>query len=223
MRKEILIRFFEKPKPPVFSDQGSLYFNKSNWDSEYPRFASDIRPSLGDGQTWVFVLNHPHTEPAQLLLSGVENLSPDFKVVLLNKQNGVIKYLDAKKSFPITSFQKDAEYSLIIGKANYVKSKTEGYIPDNYALHQNFPNPFNPATTIRFNLSSDAFVQLSIYDLLGREVTSVVHNELSAGIHEYSFNANRFASGTYIYTLKAISPTDGKLLFSSTKKMILLK
>lgn len=214
---------FEKRKPPIFSDQGSLYFNKPNWDSDHPRFASDIRPSLGDGQTWDFILNHPNTEPAQLSLTGIENLSSDYKVVLLNKQNGVIKHLDAKNSFSITSFQKDAQYSIIIGKTNYIKTKTEGFIPEKFVLHQNFPNPFNPATAIRFGLSSDAFVQLTIYDLLGKEVASLIRRELPSGVHEYAFNAKNFASGTYIYSLKAISPNDGKLIFSSTKKMILIK
>jgi hypothetical protein len=89
-------------------------------------------------------------------------------------------------------------------------------LPEYFTLYQNYPNPFNPITTISWQMPEAGLVNLKIYDVLGREVTTLVNEEVSAGKHESVFNANRFSSGVYFYQLKA-----GE--FMSVKKMILLK
>ncbi|MEE1507547.1 MAG: T9SS type A sorting domain-containing protein, partial [Candidatus Neomarinimicrobiota bacterium] len=87
---------------------------------------------------------------------------------------------------------------------------------DAFQLYQNYPNPFNPLTTISFNLSEDADVQLSVYDVLGREVAELVSGRVVSGFHEVVWDASEVASGVYIYKLT----TQHSLL---TKKMILIK
>ncbi len=94
--------------------------------------------------------------------------------------------------------------------------KTDSEIPLSFELFSNYPNPFNPTTTISWQMPKAGLVTLKIYDVLGREVTTLVNEEVSAGKHETVFNANRFSSGVYFYQLKA-----GE--FVSTKKMILIK
>jgi hypothetical protein len=90
-------------------------------------------------------------------------------------------------------------------------------IPQSFVLHQNYPNPFNPSTKIKFELPKNDVVTLKIYDLLGKEVATVVNNEYTtAGVKEIEFNASNLASGVYYYTLKAGNLTD-------TKKMVLVK
>jgi hypothetical protein len=89
-------------------------------------------------------------------------------------------------------------------------------IPDRYTLHQNYPNPFNPATTIRFSIPTSTVVKLKIYDMLGREVYSLVDGNMTAGNYEAKWNASSFPSGVYYYSLQA----DG---FSQTNKMVLVK
>jgi hypothetical protein len=76
-------------------------------------------------------------------------------------------------------------------------------IPETYALEQNFPNPFDPATTIRYQIPKDGLVTLKIYDILGAEVTTLVNEEKVAGRYEINFNASKLASGVYIYKLAA--------------------
>ncbi len=88
--------------------------------------------------------------------------------------------------------------------------------PDNYKVFQNFPNPFNPVTTIRWNLPKPGLVTLKIYDILGREITTLVNKELNAGKHETIFDATLYSSGVYFYQIKA-----GEFIF--TRKMLLLK
>jgi photosystem II stability/assembly factor-like uncharacterized protein len=89
-------------------------------------------------------------------------------------------------------------------------------IPQEFSLSQNFPNPFNPETSIRYTLAKDVKVSLRIYDMLGREVKVLVDDNQIPGSYEIRFNANQFASGVYFYHLKAGN-------YSSIKKMMFMK
>lgn len=89
-------------------------------------------------------------------------------------------------------------------------------IPDTYRLEQNFPNPFNPETNIRLALPTRSFVKLVVYDILGREVSILVNDQLNSGTYELNWNASNYPSGIYFYRLIA-----GE--YSETKRMILLK
>jgi hypothetical protein len=88
--------------------------------------------------------------------------------------------------------------------------------PNRYLLSQNYPNPFNPTTTINFSIPKSSFVTIKVYDVLGREVKTLVSRELSAGNYKQQWNANRMPSGIYFYRLQSGS-------FTETKKLILLK
>ncbi len=81
---------------------------------------------------------------------------------------------------------------------------------------QNYPNPFNPSTNINFTLPNTEFVTLKIYDILGKEVKTIVNEELSAGNYTKIWDANNLSSGVYFYKLTA-----GK--FTETKKMMLVR
>jgi glycosidase len=85
-----------------------------------------------------------------------------------------------------------------------------------YSLEQNYPNPFNPSTKIRFAIPNSGFVKLKVFDILGREIKTLINNELPAGIHEVNFDASYLSSGIYFYRIESGS-------FVETKKMILLK
>lgn len=89
-------------------------------------------------------------------------------------------------------------------------------VPDAFQLFQNYPNPFNPSTTISFSLPSKSFVTLKIFDLLGREVATIVSDEMSAGSYSKQWNAGNMSSGVYLYRLRAVN-------FTETKKLVLLK
>jgi hypothetical protein len=89
-------------------------------------------------------------------------------------------------------------------------------IPNEFSLGQNYPNPFNPLTTIEFDLPQSGYVTLKVYNLLGKEVASLVSGELTAGIYRVNWNANDAASGIYYYRLQS-----GK--FVGAKRLVLLK
>ncbi|MBN2572415.1 MAG: T9SS type A sorting domain-containing protein [Ignavibacteriales bacterium] len=89
-------------------------------------------------------------------------------------------------------------------------------IPSEDGLKQNYPNPFNPKTTINYNLKVNSKVILKIYDLLGREITTLVDGEFSAGRHTEIFNAVNLSTGVYFYKLEAVGIDGSK--FTDTKK-----
>jgi hypothetical protein len=89
-------------------------------------------------------------------------------------------------------------------------------IPTEYSISQNYPNPFNPTTKIKFALPQRALTKIIIYDLLGREVQTLLNKELEAGYREISFDASNFQSGVYFYRIQSGN-------FIQTKKMILIK
>jgi hypothetical protein len=91
-----------------------------------------------------------------------------------------------------------------------------------YNLNQNYPNPFNPSTTISYSVPKSQFVVLNVYNLLGQLVTTLVNQQQNAGNYSVTFNANKLASGVYVYSLTA-SSDGGKSSFSSVKKMIVMK
>lgn len=94
--------------------------------------------------------------------------------------------------------------------------------PLSYSLKQNFPNPFNPTTTIEYQLPSSGEVKLIVYDLLGREVSELVNEKQDVGKYSVQFNASGLTSGIYIYTLQAVSE-DGTKNFSATRRLMLIK
>jgi uncharacterized delta-60 repeat protein len=91
-----------------------------------------------------------------------------------------------------------------------------GENPNSYVLSQNYPNPFNPTTNIKFQLPYSGYVRLAVFDLLGREIETLVNEKLNAGTYNVDWNAPKYPSGVYFYKLE----TEG---FVETRKMILIK
>ncbi|MEW5800179.1 MAG: T9SS type A sorting domain-containing protein, partial [Bacteroidota bacterium] len=88
--------------------------------------------------------------------------------------------------------------------------------PVDFSLEQNYPNPFNPETVIRFRVNENGFTTLKIFDVMGREVATLMEQELSSGTYQVTFNAEKFASGIYLYRLQSGS-------IRASKRMMLVK
>ena len=100
------------------------------------------------------------------------------------------------------------------------KIESESF-PKEFRLEQNYPNPFNPTTTIIFMLPKSSDVTIKIFDLTGREITTLVNEEMQPGEYQIVFEAQDFPSGVYFYRIK--TNTEGSTTFVKTKKMLLLK
>ncbi len=126
--------------------------------------------------------------------------------------------VSATNSFDLTTWGSDSDTTPFHFTINEAVSNEDDELgtPTSFALKQNFPNPFNPSTTISFNVPQSSFVSLKVYDMLGQEVTTLVNERLAAGSKSISFNASGLASGVYVYRLVAGG-------FTQTRKMTLVK
>nr|MBC8485232.1 T9SS type A sorting domain-containing protein [Bacteroidota bacterium] len=101
-------------------------------------------------------------------------------------------------------------------------------VPEKYCLYQNYPNPFNPSTKIMFDLPKNSFVKLTVFDILGKEVVTLVNERLNAGSYEIDWETNQnvsstLSSGIYFYSIAVQSDKIKTGDFYKTKKMLLLK
>lgn len=109
------------------------------------------------------------------------------------------------------------------GKFNYSKiiEVTIGQ-PTEYELAQNYPNPFNPSTIISYSIPEESFVSIKVYDLLGKEIATLVDERQTAGNYQKSFNANGLSNGVYFYRIQTNS-VNNSANFIETKKMSIVK
>jgi hypothetical protein len=142
---------------------------------------------------------------------GTSNAPLDYMYIdsLKNVGSGSIFYR-LKSTANDGSFQYNGEVEM------FVTTSVAISVPNKYALSQNYPNPFNPTTTINYQLQKAGSVSLKVYDMLGREVVTLVNEGKTAGYFSVVFDASRMSSGTYIYRLQSGT-------FTEVKKLVLLK
>ncbi|MBL8016320.1 MAG: T9SS type A sorting domain-containing protein, partial [Ignavibacteria bacterium] len=99
---------------------------------------------------------------------------------------------------------------------NAILAVNNNQVPVKFELGQNYPNPFNPVTNIRYSVPRQSLVKLVVYDILGREVKTLVNEMRTAGTYEAVFDASQFASGVYFYRMESGDFTD-------VKKLVILK
>lgn len=140
----------------------------------------------------------------------------DQPVVVLSGQNGPanISYNPDKNLIVVPNYNANI--------INYIQlnsigiKKIEGSVPDNFRLFQNYPNPFNPSTNIKYQITKNSLVTLKIYDVQGKEISTLINETQSPGTYELNWNAAKYSSGIYFYKME----TDN---FTDIKKMTLVK
>jgi hypothetical protein len=163
---------------------------------------------IWNGSGWVNDIKRDYTytwnyfESCNAELWNGTNWEPGDTPILVNNPDGF--------KIAIVSQNIDIYYIIVNVEA------TNSDAPSDFSLSQNYPNPFNPSTVIRYQLPVIGFVTLKVYDILGREIATLVNEEKPAGEYEVEFNGSNLPSGIYFYQLKAEQ-------YSETKKMILLK
>jgi hypothetical protein len=175
---------------------------------------SSLITAMGDtSQDLVFVLL---TKNAGRYTASVTKLISGFNAPLGIEMVGNILYVvETGLQFPTNTSPKLWEITLPMS-ATSVTNNSSDQAPNKYSLEQNFPNPFNPSTTIAFSIPIRSSVTLKIFDVMGRELATLVSEELAEGKHFRQWNAPGLSGGVYFYRLTAGA-------FSDTKKLILLK
>ncbi|MBI2619050.1 MAG: T9SS type A sorting domain-containing protein [Ignavibacteriales bacterium] len=142
-------------------------------------------------------------------------VDPAGNVVFFENGNEEIIFLARPSSASSVSYTTKSASTIDLGPTS-VETLDKPYIPKGYLLEQNFPNPFNPSTTIQFTIRERTTVSLRVFDALGREVRTLVTGEYDAGSYQTRFDAGSLPSGVYFFTLSA-----GAIV--ETRKMILMR
>ncbi|MBI2427947.1 MAG: choice-of-anchor D domain-containing protein [Ignavibacteriales bacterium] len=211
--------FSEPPTAPT--DYLSLSI-RNNGD----RLAADYKPLSREGQYWdINVSSSTSGIPVTIVLNKIGTLPSDFKIFILHVSKERVHEVTQSLSHVLTFDKKEQskEIRILVGNQQFVESNTNGIpiIPLEYSLAQNFPNPFNPATSIRYSLSNSSHVKLEIFNTLGQRVKSLVQEFQPIGTYVVAWNGTddgkkAVASGVYYYRLQANN-------YTNVKKMTLIK
>ena len=214
---------FDRAEPPSVGEFVSVYFSRPEWESTINRFQSDIRPEFEEGGVWEFEVATNINDVVDLQFAGLESVPEEYELWLVDEFLNVSHNLREQDSYAL-SLSASRSLKLVVGNADFAHTVLEASqdIPDEYALHQNFPNPFNGSTTISYSLPEEAQVTIEVFNILGQRVASLVNGELKpAGQHAIAWDASHAAngaltSGAYLVRIQARS-------FTQTMKMLIVR
>lgn len=193
------------PNHPVYSN--SFYFNGSGTDW-------DVHFTAKQTQTNTVFFKMPIE--VKIAFSG----GSDTVIRVMNDVNNQVFTWNFSRQ--PTSLTFDPNSNIVLKQASLILSaeNTSELIPSEFELKQNYPNPFNPSTLIEYNIPVNSYVTLKIYNLLGKEIVTLVDQNQNSGSYITEFNAANLPGGIYFYTLNA---SNGNNNYSTEKKMLLIK
>lgn len=208
---------------PLLPGGITVRFPHPEW--ELPaNLSADIRPSGKDGYRWQLEVGSHQNSPVSLHFQGIETVPAEFRMILVDESTRIARDLriQALLEIPPSSTDNTRELSLIVGNEEFVNTHLNhlDVLPALFDLRPNYPNPFNPTTTIRYALPVSGKVTLQVFDLLGRKVATVLDNVLrQPGFYESVLDLRAFASGVYFYRIQI----NGEKRFQKSRKMLLVK
>lgn len=193
-------------KPRAIAAIPSVAFNRSAWDKSYGIFATDIRPEFEDKESWDFEVQSPQREELKLTFSGINRIPARFAVYLIDAARAHFVNLRNDSLYNFTPATDISKFTVRVGKAEALQEQLDALIPKEFALEQNFPNPFNPTTAIPVIVPVTTEVKLKVYDLLGKEVKTLYSGSLEPGRHFFNWDGRDEAgkalgTGVYFYRL----------------------
>ncbi len=212
----------EYRKPRAIGDIPSVQFNRPEWDNNFSSFATDFRPTVGEIQTWKFNVHSVSRQQMELTFANIQTVPSEFKVFLIDERQAQFVNLREQDRYTFSSPFPSSDFSVVIGQEDKVQEVLNSVGPKEFSLGNNFPNPFNPTTTIPIALPQTADVVVKVYNVLGQEVRTVFSGTLNSGRHYLVWDGKdksgiAVASGIY---LSRFTTGTGKAF---TGKMILMK
>jgi hypothetical protein len=222
----------DKYQPPFFGGNSvAMYFRNPGGG-----LMQDVRPVNDSGAVWdVRLLTGDRNAPIKLTTESVsEAVAEGFEVYLFDIEERIAYDLQKRSEIQISSKSGERNFKLVVGRKSFVDQNSAGIslLPEQFQLFSNYPNPFNPTTTIRYSLPAGEEryqVRLTVFNALGQELKQLLAAEQSPGYYDMHFNvseANRaevtLSSGVYFYRLIAIGSKKGSVL-TAVRRMVLLK
>jgi hypothetical protein len=213
---------FDFRKPRAASKSPSIYFNRVDWDSDFSIFASDIRPAIEEFETWLFEVSSTPLTSLQLTFEDVESVPAQYDVYLINEANGDQIDLRSESSYHFRNQKPLSTFRVVVGERGAIGETLDTALPTEFALEDNYPNPFNPSTSFYISLPVASMIKVKVYNILGKEIKTIYDGLGEPGKRLFSWNGTdangrEVASGVYIYILTTNED------ISLTRKMILMK
>lgn len=229
--KEEWDRFDVSEPPPSPTGYLIVAFNRPQWKRNAGTYAVDIHPIAEEGQYWDFSITSATVgAKVDAAFAPEGNLPENFKIYLVDMRTERVIQLEkgGGYQFAMNGSERRRYFRIVVGTLEYVEKNTAGIplVPLDFALHQNFPNPFNPATTVRYALGHSGNVTLTIYNILGQRVRTLLNETQTIGLREIQWDGKNdlglpVASGVYFYRINV--QFQDEQLFSTVKKMVLMK
>ncbi len=179
---------YDYRKPHAVGALAGISFNRPSWDAEYPVFAADMRPMHVDHQLWDFELENLGNETSKLSFEGLEQIPSQYDIYLINIHNGHAIDLRTEPSYEFVASSPRMKFTLSVGSAEQVQNYINNITPETPFIGQNFPNPFNPSTTLSYRLPASSNVSLIIYNVQGNIVSVISSGSQAAGWYEVVWN-----------------------------------
>jgi hypothetical protein len=217
----------DSPEPPVIGGYVSVYFDHPEWGGVLRRYSVDARPIPQTREAWRFEVSSNIRDVVWLNFGGVEQVPAQFDVVLVDELMKTAADLRSRGSYEFASPGEKLKqsFTLLVGRPESIQEELKKSlgVPVSFELGQNFPNPFNPVTTIGYGVPVESNVSLKVYDLPGRVVEVLVEGIQGVGRHAVIFNGKVLASGTYYYRMVATARDGSGASFTEVKRLVLIK
>jgi hypothetical protein len=217
---------FQDIAETVYGQSLDYFFQEWIYGENYPKYTVNWSKSLVSGNTYQIDLNiiqNVNVNPSYFTMPikiKVNTSSGDTVVTVFNDAQDQNFQFEVNGNPQTINF----DYGNWILKDLLGVTNTEILpAPVEFSLEQNYPNPFNPGTTIKYTISSKGFVKLKVFNLLGKEVATLVNSEQEAGNYTVDFDASELRSGVYFYSLESTTAGGQDVSFTETKKMLLIK
>jgi len=209
-------------KPRAIGAMPSIYFNRPEWDDRYSIFACDMRPEIQDVEKWEFTVSNIINQKTTISFSGIENIPSQHEVFLLDEIRSTFVNLREKSEYSFNPVISKSNFSVLVGNQQTILEELENLIPTEFKLGKNFPNPFNPSTTIPVSVPEESELTLKVYNILGQEIKTIFDGTRETGRHYFRWDGTNYlnqqvAAGIYLFRMI----TDKG--YSFVGKMVLVK
>ncbi len=209
-------------KPRALGSIPGVTFRRPDLDPIYSAFATDIRVPVQDLARWPVEVQAERSTPSSLQFSGIAGIPSDLEVYLVDVTRSTYTDLRRDAEYPFRPVTDVSKFTVLVGKHDAMATELNSVLPRTFGLENNFPNPFNPSTTIPVSIPAAAEVTLKIYSILGEEIRTLHTGVLEAGRHWFTWDGRNDAGrgvATGVYLTRLTTPAGGNHVL----KMLLMK